>query len=85
MAHDSLCCAFKDCGNLTSVIIPDGVTTIDDEAFKDCNNLSVYYNGYKIPPQASKVFSMFPVYIKDASGNWVQVKKTLFGGWKPVK
>ena len=77
--------AFLDCDKIVSLVIPQSIKTIKADAFKDCNNLSVYYNGHKIPPQASKVFSKFPVYIKDTSGNWVQVKKTLFGGWKPVK
>jgi hypothetical protein len=32
--------AFRHCGNLTSITIPDSVTTIHDDAFEGCNNLS---------------------------------------------
>ena len=38
-----------------------------------------------VPKTASKELSKFPVYIKDENGNWVQVKKSLLGGWKLVK
>ena len=31
--------AFKDCKNLTNVVIPEGITTIDDEAFNGCKGL----------------------------------------------
>ena len=38
--------AFSGCDNLTSVVIPNSVTTIGNVAFLQCNNLdSVYYNG----------------------------------------
>ena len=32
--------AFSDCSNLTSVVIPDGVTNIGSSAFSDCSNLT---------------------------------------------
>ncbi len=35
IGHD----AFNFCGNLTSVIIPSNIKTIEDNAFKDCSNL----------------------------------------------
>lgn len=75
---------FSGCSALSSITIPDSVDTICDNAFSGCENLSVYYNVRAIPNAASKELSKYRVYIKGASGNWVQVKKTLFG-WKPVK
>ena len=32
--------AFKGCSNLTSIIIPSGVTSIGSEAFKSCSSLT---------------------------------------------
>ena len=32
--------AFSECSNLTSVVIPDSVTSIGSMAFDDCNSLS---------------------------------------------
>ncbi len=32
--------AFKGCSNLTSIIIPSGVTSIESEAFKGCSSLT---------------------------------------------
>ncbi len=34
------CCAFSNCGNLTSVSIPDGITIIGDYAFNGCVSLA---------------------------------------------
>ena len=76
---------FSGCSGLTSIEIPDSVTSIGRDAFYGCSSLTSIKISQGILKTASKELSKFPVYIKDASGNWVQVKKTLFGGWKPVK
>ena len=34
--------AFSDCSSLTSIIIPDSVTTIESSAFYGCTNLTIY-------------------------------------------
>ena len=41
--------AFENCTNLKSVILYEGVTTIDENAFKGCDNVIIYYKGSSIP------------------------------------
>ena len=39
---------FRYCYNLTSITIPNSVTSIGDYAFEDCDNLkTIYFNGTK--------------------------------------
>ena len=44
-------CAFKNCGGLTSIIIPGSVTKIDYEAFKGCSGLT----SVSIPGSVTKI------------------------------
>ena len=37
--------AFSGCTGLTSITIPDSVTTIDSNAFSGCTSLTIYYQG----------------------------------------
>ena len=41
-------CAFKDCGNLTCVIIPDNVLSIESRAFDSCEKLMSIIIGEKV-------------------------------------
>lgn len=78
--------AFKDCTGLKKLILPSTVGKIASNAFDGCSNLSIYYNDKAIPNSIPGDFNgNRPVYVKDGNGNWIQVKKTFFGGWKPIK
>ena len=78
--------AFYACINLKELYISPKTQRIEETAFLDCMVLKIYYNGRSISQQLNKGWNCsHAVYIKGANGEWVQVKKTLFGGWKPVK
>jgi hypothetical protein len=48
---------FSNCTNLTSVIIPSSVKTIDDSAFKDCTSLTSVIIPSSVKTIGSDVFS----------------------------
>ena len=70
-------CAFNFCTNLTSVTIPDRVTSIGDEAFYDCDSLTSITIGDGITFIGEEAFygcySMNDVYITDPNA-WCKVQ-----------
>lgn len=50
--------AFCGCSGLTSVTLPNGVTSIGDGAFRYCNSLSSIYSLNPIPPKMGRTLFM---------------------------
>lgn len=49
--------AFEGCSGLTSLTLPDGITSIGDKAFKGCSGLtSIYVYAEKVPKIGGNVF-----------------------------
>jgi hypothetical protein len=68
--------AFWNCSSLTSVKIPDSVTSIGSGAFKDCSSLASISTGKKVMSIGGDAFencsSIESVYIKDLSA-WCNI------------
>ncbi|MCR5617552.1 MAG: DUF4214 domain-containing protein, partial [Clostridiales bacterium] len=64
--------AFNGCYNLTSVTIPDGVTTIGAYAFSYCNNLKKVVIPESVNEIGYAAFDSCPVTIYCATGSYAQ-------------
>ena len=68
---------FKDCSRLTSIIIPDGVTSIGDSAFYGCSSLTSVTIGNNVTTIGDKAFyncaSLKDVYASDIEV-WCKIK-----------
>ncbi len=60
--------AFNGCSNITSVTIPNSVTTIGSEAFKNCSNLSTINNGENVEIVYGNAFNGTPWYNNQPDG-----------------
>ncbi|MCM1301095.1 MAG: leucine-rich repeat domain-containing protein, partial [Bacteroides cellulosilyticus] len=74
------------CSNLTSITIPDGVTSIGDSAFYDCSSLTNVYCRPTTPPKLnSAAFRYTPanmrIYVPQAS---VDAYKKAWGNYNIV-
>ena len=58
---------FRDCGNLTSIEIPNSVTSIDDYAFEGCSSLQYnkYDNAYYLGNKTNPYVVLFKVKSED--------------------
>ena len=65
--------SFRGCSMLDALILPSGVTLIEDEAFGDCYSLSYIYSAADVPPTiASRTFAgvakdNFTIEVKEES------------------
>ncbi len=61
--------AFLYCRNLTSITIPDCITSIDDYAFKDCNALTIYCEAEEQPSGWSNYWNSYRPVVWDCKNN----------------
>lgn len=61
--------AFSESSNITSIVIPDTVTTISNTAFRECEKLETITIGKSVPriPLLSDAYSLNAIYLKNDS------------------
>lgn len=73
--------AFKDCENLTEVVIPDGVTKIEHDAFRSCSKLKKITIPNSVSSIGDDAFcncsNLFDIYFNGTKAEWNSV-----GKWK---
>jgi hypothetical protein len=70
--------AFQDCTTLTSVIIPDGVTEIQDNAFKGCISLKTVTIPASVTLLRNRAFDCPDLYSVYFKGNAPQIADDVF-------
>ena len=60
---DSWYSPFRDCANLEKILIPDSVVSIQKDAFKDCENLTIYGNDGQVSKSYAEKYGINFKYI----------------------
>lgn len=77
--------AFQSCGNLTSIVLPDGVKTIADGAFNNCQNLVEIAMGEAVESIGEYAFSKcYALTVVDIPSSVKSIKSAAFTDCKSL-